>query len=67
MKTILITSRHVFLLGILGTGLFANVLFVLILFANPNAEYLGLYQRIVGLTFVAWIVICVFTIKSKNQ
>jgi len=43
-----------------------SFLFVCILIANPNSGYVGLYQRIIELSFLFWIVICAVTIKNKK-
>lgn len=44
-----------------------SILFVYLLFSNPNSEYIGLYQRIVESVFIIWIVTCAIAIKNKNQ
>jgi len=43
-----------------------TVLFVYILVSNSNSEYIGLYQRMIELVFVIWIVFCAFVIKNKK-
>ena len=43
-----------------------GILFVYILVSNPNSEYIGLYQRLVELVFVTWIIFCANTIKNKK-
>lgn len=42
-----------------------GVLFVYLLFSNSRSEYVGLYQRIVELAFVLWIIFCAIAIKNK--
>lgn len=41
-----------------------SILFVFLLFFNQNSEYIGLYQRMVELVFVGWVISCAFTIKN---
>ena len=43
-----------------------SLLFVAILMTNSNSEYVGLYQRLVELTFLLWIVLCAITIKNTT-
>lgn len=43
-----------------------SILFVYIIFKS-NSEYIGLYQRIVELAFVLWIILCAFLIKNKTS
>lgn len=44
----------------------ASILFVGIFSANPNSEYAGLFQRIIELSFILWIISCAFTIKNRT-
>ncbi len=44
-----------------------SILFVYLLFSDPNSDYIGLYQRIVEAIFVIWIITCSIAIKNKNQ
>ncbi|WP_152286628.1 DUF998 domain-containing protein [Flavicella marina] len=43
-----------------------NVLFVYLLFSNSTSIYVGLYQRMVELVFVLWIILCAIAIKNKK-
>ena len=43
-----------------------NVLFVYLLFSNSTSNYVGLYQRMVELVFVLWIILCAIAIKNKK-
>lgn len=42
-----------------------SILFIYMLFSNPNSEYMGLYQRIIESIFVIWIISCAFAIKRS--
>ena len=44
----------------------SSLLFVGLLFFNPNSEYAGLTQRIVELHFMAWIIACSSYIMDKS-
>ena len=44
-----------------------SILFVYLLFSNPNSEYIGLYQRLIESVFIIWIITCAFVIKNKNE
>ena len=44
-----------------------SILFVYLLFSNPNSEYIGLYQRLIESVFIIWIITCAFVIKNKNH
>lgn len=41
-----------------------SILFVFVLFSNPNSAYLGLYQRVIESLFVIWIITCAIAIKN---
>ena len=43
-----------------------SILFVYLFASNSNSEYIGLYQRMVELMFVIWIVFCAIVIKDKK-
>lgn len=43
-----------------------SILLVYILVSNSNSEYIGLYQRMVELVFVIWIIFCAIVIKNKK-
>lgn len=42
-----------------------GVLLVYLLVSNSRSEYVGLYQRMVELAFVLWIIFCAIAIKNK--
>ena len=44
-----------------------SILFIYLLFSDPNSEYVGLYQRIIESLFIIWIITCAFAIKNKNH
>ncbi|NQX84920.1 MAG: DUF998 domain-containing protein [Flavobacteriaceae bacterium] len=44
-----------------------SILFVCLLISDPKSEYLGLYQRIIELLFLIWIIICAFKIKNTSS
>tara|TARA_A100001037_G_scaffold300475_1_gene328114 strand:+ start:350 stop:979 length:630 start_codon:yes stop_codon:yes gene_type:complete len=46
-------------------GIISFVL-VYVLGSNLFSEYIGLYQRMIELVFVLWIIFCAIAIKSKN-
>ena len=43
-----------------------SILLVSILVSNSKSEYIGLYQRMVELVFVIWIIFCAIVIKNKK-
>ena len=43
-----------------------SFLLVCVISSDLNSEYIGLYQRIIELVFVLWIIFCANEIKSKN-
>lgn len=43
-----------------------SILLVYILVSNSESEYIGLYQRMVELVFVIWIIFCAIVIKNKK-
>ncbi|TVZ57039.1 uncharacterized protein DUF998 [Lutibacter sp. Hel_I_33_5] len=43
-----------------------SILFVFLLVSNSNSEYIGLYQRMVELVFIIWVITCAITIKNKK-
>jgi len=43
-----------------------SILLVYVLVSNSNSEYIGLYQRMVELVFVMWIIFCAIVIKNKK-
>ena len=43
-----------------------SILFVYLLVSNSNSEYIGLYQRMVEIVFIIWIISCAITIKNKK-
>ena len=47
-------------LGVIG------ILFVYILVSNANSEFIGLYQRVIELVFVLWIIFCAIAIKNQR-
>ncbi len=52
-------SLQSILLGVL------SILFVYMLVANPNSEYIGIYQRMVEMFFVIWIIFCALAINKS--
>ncbi len=44
-----------------------SMLFVYILFSDSNSEYIGLYQRMIEIVFIIWIITCAIAIKNKGQ
>jgi hypothetical protein len=43
-----------------------SILFVYMLVANPNSKYIGIYQRMVEMFFVTWIIFCALAIKKST-
>lgn len=43
-----------------------SFLFVSVLFLNSNSKYIGLYQRIIELVFILWVVFCAIAIKNEK-
>ena len=43
-----------------------SILFVYMLVANPNSKYIGIYQRMVEILFVMWIIFCALAIKKST-
>ncbi|MDC1534634.1 DUF998 domain-containing protein [Flavobacteriaceae bacterium] len=43
-----------------------SFLLVCLISSDLNSEYIGLYQRMIELVFVLWIIFCANEIKSKN-
>ncbi len=43
-----------------------SFLFVYVLFLNSNSKYIGLYQRIIELVFILWVVFCAIAIKNEK-
>lgn len=43
-----------------------SILFVYLLFSNPNSEHIGLYQRMVEAVFIIWIITCAMAIKKQK-
>lgn len=43
-----------------------SLLFVFKLFSDANSEYLGIYQRIIEIIFILWIITCAFAIKKAS-
>ncbi|WP_027391966.1 MULTISPECIES: DUF998 domain-containing protein [Aquimarina] len=43
-----------------------SMLLVYILVSNSKSEYIGLYQRMVELVFVIWVIFCAIVIKNKK-
>ena len=43
-----------------------SILLVYILVSDSNFEYIGLYQRMVELMFVIWIIFCAIAIKNQQ-
>lgn len=41
-----------------------GILFVYILVSNSKSEYIGLYQRMIELVLVTWIIFCAIAIKN---
>lgn len=44
-----------------------SVLFVYLLLSNPKSDVLGLYQRIIELSFLVWIILCAFSIRNAAR
>jgi len=44
-----------------------SILFVYLLISDPKSEFLGLYQRIIELLFLVWIITCAFKIKNTSR
>jgi len=36
------------------------------LFSDTNSEYIGLYQRIIEVIFIIWIITCAIAIKKQK-
>jgi hypothetical protein len=49
----------------IGLGVI-SILFVYILVSNANSEFIGLYQRVIELVFVLWIIFCAIAIKNQS-
>jgi len=43
-----------------------SFLFISILFTNPSSNYVGLYQRIIEVIFIIWIVNCSIQIRNAS-
>lgn len=43
-----------------------SILFIGLLFSNPNSNFIGLIQRIIEAIFMLWIIICAFAIKNNS-
>ncbi len=43
-----------------------SILFVYMLVANPNSKFIGIYQRMVEMLFVMWIIFCALAIKKST-
>ncbi|MFT7628138.1 MAG: hypothetical protein ACI9OS_001793 [Ulvibacter sp.] len=43
-----------------------SLLFVFILFSDATSQFKGLYQRIIEMVFIFWIVSCALAIKNKT-
>tara|TARA_R110002124_G_scaffold88041_1_gene226245 strand:- start:12653 stop:13276 length:624 start_codon:yes stop_codon:yes gene_type:complete len=43
-----------------------SILFVYLLFSDTNSEYIGLYQRIIEVIFIIWIITCAIAIKKQK-
>ena len=43
-----------------------SILFIFFLFSNSNSDYIGLYQRMVEIVFIIWIITCANIIKNKK-
>ena len=43
-----------------------SILFVYMLVANPNSKFIGIYQRMVEILFVMWIIFCALAIKKST-
>ncbi len=41
-----------------------SIIFVYVLFSDPDSAYIGLYQRIIESVFILWIVTCAIAIKN---
>ena len=41
-----------------------SILFVYVLFSDPDSAYIGLYQRIIESVFIIWIITCAIAIKK---
>ena len=41
-----------------------SILFVYVLFSDPDSAYIGLYQRIIESVFIIWIITCAIAIKN---
>ena len=53
-----------FISVIMGT---LSVVFVYLLFSNLKSDFLGIYQRIIELLTLTWILICALKIKISNN
>ena len=59
------SSNKVFSSLSIGLGVI-SILFVYILVSNANSEFIGLYQRVIELVFVLWIIFCAIAIKNQS-
>ena len=58
-------NNNTFSLQSIALGAF-SIFLVYILVSNSNSEYIGLYQRMVELVFLIWIIFCAIVIKNKK-
>jgi len=58
------TSNKLFSLQSILLGAL-SILFVYLLIANPNSGYIGIYQRMVEMFFVIWIIFCALAINKS--
>ena len=58
-------NNNTFSLQSIALGAF-SIFLVYILVSNSNSEYIGLYQRMVELIFLIWIIFCAIVIKNKK-
>lgn len=60
-------SQHFNKLSIIAIALgILSMLFVALLFSDPNSNYIGLLQRIIEIFFMLWIITCAFTIRNNS-
>ena len=58
------TSNKLFSLQSILLGAL-SILFVYLLIANPNSGYIGIYQRMVEMLFVMWVIFCALAINKS--
>lgn len=43
----------------------SSIFFVVLLFSNADSNWVGVYQRMVELSFLIWVLLCAFHIRNK--